>query len=203
MKVRLNQELIFVAIKDRIFLYHLDGMRFLTKLELDNHLGRIALSPYADANPYMVYSQSLKEGSLVVFDTTMKKVVNMIKCHKTPILKLAISAMGNMVATCSTQGQMIRVFSIPNGEKLFTFTRGIKNTTQYSLNFSNDSSFLLSSSDTGTIHVFQLVDHKNGSNTKGGHSIVEEQKVARVPNSGGGKWFNFLVPKTCDDFMSA
>ena len=56
MKVRLNQELIFVATKDRIFIYHLDGMKILDKLELDNHLGRIALSPYAEMNPYMVYS---------------------------------------------------------------------------------------------------------------------------------------------------
>lgn len=59
----------------------------------------------------------------------MQKHVNLIKCHKTPILKITISSLGNMVATCSTQGQMIRVFSIPNGEKLYTFTRGIKNTT--------------------------------------------------------------------------
>jgi autophagy-related protein 18 len=67
---------------------------------------------------------------------------------------MAISAYGNMVATCSTQGSMIRVYSIPQGENLYTFTRGIKNTTQYSLSFSNDSSFLLSSSNTGTIHLF-------------------------------------------------
>lgn len=75
-KVRLNMEMIFVATKDRIFLYHLDGMKILDKLQLDNHLGRIVLSPYSDMNPYMIYSQSLKEGSLVVYDTHMQKVVN-------------------------------------------------------------------------------------------------------------------------------
>jgi autophagy-related protein 18 len=68
-KVRLNQELIFVATKDKIFLYHLDGMRLIDKLPVDNHLGRIALSPYAELNPYLAYSQSLKEGTLLVYDT--------------------------------------------------------------------------------------------------------------------------------------
>lgn len=55
-KVRLNQELIFVATKDKIFIYHLDGMKLLDKLEVDDHLGRIVLSPYVEVNPYMVYS---------------------------------------------------------------------------------------------------------------------------------------------------
>lgn len=37
--------MIYVATKDRIFIYHLDGMKFIDKLEVDNHLGRIVLSP--------------------------------------------------------------------------------------------------------------------------------------------------------------
>ena len=80
-KVRLNQELIFVATKDRIFLYHLEGMKNLARLEVDNHLGRIVLSPYAEMSPYLLYSQSLKEGALAVYDTRMQKHVKLIKCH--------------------------------------------------------------------------------------------------------------------------
>jgi hypothetical protein len=60
-----------VATKDRIFIYALDGMKIIDKLEVDNHLGRIVLSPYAEMNPFMVYSSSLKEGSLVVYDTKL------------------------------------------------------------------------------------------------------------------------------------
>jgi autophagy-related protein 18 len=80
--------------------------------------------------------------------------VNLLRCHKTPILKLAMSFLGNMVATSSTQGQMIRVFTLPAGEKLYNLTRGVGAATMYSLNFSNDSAYLLSSSDTGTVHIF-------------------------------------------------
>ena len=112
------------------------------------------LSPNATYNPYLVYCQSMKEGTLEVYDTSMQKHVNTLKCHRTPILKIGMGPFGNLVATCSTQGSMIRVFGLPNGEKLYTFTRGIKNTTQYFLNFSNDNCFLLSTSDSGTLHVF-------------------------------------------------
>lgn len=53
-------------------------------------------------NPYLLYSNSLKDGQIAVYDTRTQKHVNIIRCHKTPVLKMAISAFGNMVATCST-----------------------------------------------------------------------------------------------------
>lgn len=98
---------------------------------------------------------------------------------------------------------MIRVFSIPQGEKLYTFTRGIKNTTQYFLNFSNDNCFLLSSSDSGTIHVFQMEEPKRLSTTQNAinkKSIIDE---TRQPPQKSSPWFNFLIPKACDDFLTA
>ena len=61
-KVKMNQELIFVATKDKIFIYQLNGMTLLDKLDVENHLGRIVLSPYAELNPYVIYSRSLKDG---------------------------------------------------------------------------------------------------------------------------------------------
>ena len=101
-KLKLNQELIFCATKDRIFIYNLDGMRIQDKLDVNDHLGRIVLSPNATYNPYLVYSQSLKEGSLEVYDTSTQRKINTIKCHRTPILKIGMGPFGNLVATCST-----------------------------------------------------------------------------------------------------
>jgi autophagy-related protein 18 len=89
-----------------------------------------------------------------VYDTSAKEKINVIKCHRTPILKIAINYNGGLAATCSTQGTMVRVFSLPKGEKLYSFARGIKNTTQYFLNFSRDSQYIVSTSDSGTIHLF-------------------------------------------------
>lgn len=207
-KVRMNDEVIFVATKERIYLYHLDGLRLLDRLDVDNHLGRIVLSPQPEMNPFMVYSHSLKEGSILVYDTRTALHRQKINCHKTPILQLAISFMGNMIATSSTAGQMIRVFNLQSGDKLYTFSRGLKNATQYSLSFNKSSSLLMSSSDTGTIHLFQLEDPLKADTSKGNLSIVDENKVASIrakqaAATGNTKWFNFLVPKTCDDFVGA
>jgi hypothetical protein len=51
-----------VATKDKIYIYLLDGIKFLEKLEVDNHLGRIVLSPQPSMNPYLLYSNSLRDG---------------------------------------------------------------------------------------------------------------------------------------------
>jgi hypothetical protein len=61
-KVRLSPQHIFVATKDKIYIYLLDGIKFLEKLEVDNHLGRIVLSPQPSMNPYLLYSNSLRDG---------------------------------------------------------------------------------------------------------------------------------------------
>jgi len=56
----------------------------------------------------------------------------------------------------NNKGTIIRIFSIPKGEKLVTFKRGIQNAYIYSMNFSLLSKYILVSSSSGTIHVFQL-----------------------------------------------
>ncbi len=77
-------------------------MKLLAKIDVDNHLGRIVLSPNSVYNPYLLYSSSLKDGTLNVYDTHSLQQANIIKCHMTPILKISINFTGNMAATCST-----------------------------------------------------------------------------------------------------
>jgi autophagy-related protein 18 len=166
--LKMNSTNIFAATKERIFLYDLRGMKLIKKIDCDNHLGRIVLSSNSLSNPYLLYSSSLREGILTVFNTHGLQEQCKIFCHNTPILKIAINYNGNMVATSSTQGTMIRVYSLPFGEKLYTFTRGIKMTTQYYLNFSRTDLFLLSTSETGTIHCFNLEEAETKTNREAG-----------------------------------
>ncbi|KAL7979272.1 hypothetical protein Chor_015296 [Crotalus horridus] len=54
-------------------------------------------------------------------------------------------------------GTVIRVFSIPEGQKLFEFRRGMKRCVSISsLAFSMDGMFLSASSNTETVHIFKL-----------------------------------------------
>lgn len=67
--LKMNQLNIYAATKERIFLYNLSGMRLIKKIDCDNHLGRIVLSSNSQISPYLLYSSSLREGILTVFNT--------------------------------------------------------------------------------------------------------------------------------------
>ncbi|XP_068102998.1 WD repeat domain phosphoinositide-interacting protein 2-like [Hyperolius riggenbachi] len=81
----------------------------------------------------------------------------MIPAHDSPLAALAFDASGTKLATASEKGTVIRVFSIPEGQKLFEFRRGVKRcVTIFSLAFSMDGIFLSASSNTETVHIFKL-----------------------------------------------
>ena len=56
------------------------------------------------------------------------------------------------------QGTLIRVFALPSGDRLHQFRRGSYPVTIHSLAFSPDSTLLVVSSETDTIHVFRMED---------------------------------------------
>jgi len=85
------------------------------------------------------------------------QIVTGIHAHKTLLSKLTINQTGTLLASSSTKGTVIRVFSLPESmDKSIQFRRGSYPATVHSISFSIDSSFLCTSSDTGTVHIFKI-----------------------------------------------
>ena len=81
----------------------------------------------------------------------------------------------------SETGTVIRVFSIPSGERLHIFRRGTYAATVFSLAFDENASMLAASSDTGTIHVFNLSctpESSKGGQFKGSEAASKAKYVA-------------------------
>ncbi|MGH0137964.1 UNVERIFIED_CONTAM: hypothetical protein FKN15_064941, partial [Acipenser sinensis] len=90
-----------------------------------------------------------------------QRAANMIPAHDSPLAALAFDASGTKLATASEKGTVIRVFSIPEGQKLFEFRRGVKRCVSIcSLAFSMEGLFLSASSNTETVHIFKLETQK-------------------------------------------
>lgn len=72
------------------------------------------------------------------------------------------------------QGQIIRVFNIPDGKKLYALDRGLQKAEIYSISFANDnfkkSSMLAVTSNRGTLHIFNL-NQKRYTYKEGGEAI--------------------------------
>ncbi|TKR63319.1 hypothetical protein L596_027162 [Steinernema carpocapsae] len=108
-------------------------------------------------DPSLVAYPTAVPGQICLFDAVNLKLVRVIKAHQTGVTALKLSIDGSLLATASNKGTVIRVTSTKTGETLFNFCRSLMREAEVcSLCFSPDNHFLVSSSRTGTVHLFQL-----------------------------------------------
>lgn len=95
-------------------------------------------------------------GEVLIYDATKLEAVNVIEAHNSPLSCIALNNDGNLMATASEKGTIIRVFTVPDGQKLYQFRRGSIPARIFSMSFNSVSSLLGVSSATMTVHVFKL-----------------------------------------------
>ncbi|XP_049644608.1 WD repeat domain phosphoinositide-interacting protein 2 isoform X1 [Suncus etruscus] len=163
--VKLNRQRLIVCLEESLYIHNIRDMKVLHTIRETppNPAGLCALSISND-NCYLAYPGSATIGEVQVFDTINLRAANMIPAHDSPLAALAFDASGAKLATASEKGTVIRVFSIPEGQKLFEFRRGVKRCVSIcSLAFSLDGVFLSASSNTETVHIFKLETVKENS----------------------------------------
>ncbi|XP_072028822.1 WD repeat domain phosphoinositide-interacting protein 2-like [Amphiura filiformis] len=156
--VKLNRRRLIVALEESLYIHNIRDMKVLHTIRdtPPNPMGLCALSINND-NCYLAYPGSNQIGEVQIFDTVNLQAVTMIPAHDSPLAALAFDPTGTKLATASEKGTVIRVFSIPDGKKIFEFRRGVKRCVSISsLAFSTDSLFLCASSNTETVHIFKL-----------------------------------------------
>nr|AWV66703.1 WD repeat domain phosphoinositide-interacting protein [Brachionus calyciflorus] len=158
LSVRLNRNRLVVCLDERIDIHNISDMRVIHTIRdiPSNPKGLCALS-VDNEKSYLAYPGSSQVGEVQIFDTMNLRPITMIPAHDSPLAAIAFDWHGSKLATASEKGTVIRVFSVPQGKRLFEFRRGIKrNAAIYSLSFSPDSLFLSASSNLETIHIFRL-----------------------------------------------
>ena len=145
-----------------------------------------ALSPSSD-NCYLAYppNTSGAAGELLVYDAINLQAVNIIQAHKSPLSCIAFNYDGTMIATASDKGTVIRVFSIPTGQKLYQFRRGTYPARIYSISFNLNSTMLCVSSNTDTVHIYKLYNHVNGANGMSNSSNGNDHHSGMSASGGG------------------
>ncbi|KAI0181863.1 WD40 repeat-like protein [Hypoxylon sp. FL1284] len=188
--VRLNRKRLAVVLEDEIYLYDISNMSLLTNIATSPNPNAVcALSPSSEhcflayplpkprddaqdkrpshAPPTSLYAP-VTSGDVLIYDTLTQKAVNVIEAHRSPLSCIALNNEGSFLATASETGTIIRVFSVPRGQKLFQFRRGTYPSTIYSMSFNMASSLLCVSSTSDTVHIFRLQQPgPGGSNPSG------------------------------------
>ncbi|KAG6013202.1 autophagy protein [Claviceps lovelessii] len=176
--VRLNRKRLAVVLEEEIYLYDISNMSLLYIIPTSpNPTAICALSPSSEncfiayplpkpreepdsrrpnhAPPQSTYVAPTS-GEVLVFDTLSLKAINVIEAHRSPLSCICLNNDGSLLATASETGTIIRVFSVPRGQKLYQFRRGTYPSTIYSMSFNLSSTLLCVSSTSDTVHIFRL-----------------------------------------------
>ncbi|KAL5051874.1 autophagy-related protein 18 [Aspergillus fruticulosus] len=176
--VKLNRKRLVIVLEDQIYLYDIQTMKLLYTIETSpNPNALCALSPSSE-NCYLAYPLPQKaapssfnppahappgnthvsptSGEVLVFDTLKLEAINVIEAHRSPLACITLNGDGTLIATASDKGTIIRVFSVPDGHKLYQFRRGSIPSRIFSMSFNTTSTLLCVSSSTETIHLFKL-----------------------------------------------
>ena len=152
--VRLTRTHIVVVLTGHVHVYAFSSPP--TRLHVfetyDNPLGLVAISArtlvFPGRTPGHVQLCDLASGN-----------ISIIPAHTTPLRAVTISPQGDLIATASEKGTIVRVFSAQNCSPVCELRRGIDKAVVYSLAISPTSHRLAVTSDKRTLHIYELRAH--------------------------------------------
>eukprot|EP00980_Cylindrotheca_fusiformis_P022195 scaffold9079_cov120-Cylindrotheca_fusiformis.AAC.10 len=152
LSVRLRKDAIAVALRDRVYVYHLADLSLRDKIyTADNPHGLISLS--TQVQEMVLACPSVTTGHVRVELYGLRKTV-LLEAHDGELRGLCLTANGSKLATASSKGTIIRVWDIASSSCIHEFRRGVERAIVTCLAFSWDDQWLSSCSDKGTVHVF-------------------------------------------------
>lgn len=157
-RVRISQKYLVVALLNNVGMYEMKmpPKKLKDTTTVNNPFGLCALGDKLVAFP------GATPGQVKLCDLATLQI-SIITAHDSPLRALALNKRGDLLATASEKGTMIRVYSTSTTAKLAEFRRGIDPAAIFSLAFSPDSSMLAVTSDKSTIHIFDLQIGPNAS----------------------------------------
>ncbi|KAI5362129.1 Putative WD40/YVTN repeat-like-containing domain superfamily [Septoria linicola] len=124
-------------------------------------------------------AQSVGQVQLVSLDVKIARTKRVLKAHNSSLRCVALASDASLLATTSQQGTLVRVFSTKTTDQLAEFRRGMDHSIIYALAFSPGNRFVASTSDKGTLHVFDLRPKDAVSTTASTRERENEQKKHR------------------------
>ena len=201
LSVKFNKLHLAVVLENSIVIYNVAEMKHLFSIDNipKNSDGLCCLSLNKGIS-YLAYPASCISGYIQLYSMSENINVNLIVAHKSPLAAMEFDPTAKMIATTSVKGTVIRVFSVPDGQKLFQFRRGtVRYVSVGTLAFSQDSRLLLVSSNTKTVHIFKLDD---ANNTRSHKSKELTETNSTNFYSPWTQWASTFAPAAVSDILS-
>ncbi|KKA26464.1 hypothetical protein TD95_000125 [Thielaviopsis punctulata] len=207
--VKLSRQHIVVILQNSVSIYGFEKTKpLLGHYETaDNPLGICTLSDthvaFPGRQPGHIYLVDLKTNN-----------VSIIPAHSSGLRDIQFSPDGELLATASEMGTLIRVFATASGARVAELRRGIDPACIFSIAFSPSGTLLACTSDKATLHVFDVPHPRKSALPKSGSlsatSPSSPSPKSLLPSSGDGsgrgKWGILgrlpLMPRAFSDVYS-
>ncbi|EME45771.1 hypothetical protein DOTSEDRAFT_71454 [Dothistroma septosporum NZE10] len=101
-------------------------------------------------------AQSTGQVQLIILKSGGGSTKRVVRAHNSSLRCLALSDDASLLATASEQGTLVRVYSTKTLDQIAEHRRGMDHAIMQRMAFSPGNRFVASTSDKGTLHVFDL-----------------------------------------------
>lgn len=160
--VKIRRDGLVVSTDDKTRVYDLEDNlkeRYKVKTGKSNELGLCDLCVNLD-KPYVI-TKTHKKGHIKLANFKNEpesQELGVLDCHENEIRTIKMNRDGTKFATSSELGTLVRIWDVDTMNKLAEVRRGSDYANIQSVYFSDDSKFLIVSSDKSTVHIYSLTD---------------------------------------------
>lgn len=151
--VKMRRDTIMIVVNNKTFIYNFSDLKLLKNYDTtSNPKGLGELSQGINVIAAVL---GLVPGTVLIedFSLSIQKVVN---CHTNPLTTFTLSLEGELLATASERGTLIRIWNTTGSKMVKELRRGLEVATITSVTFNHNSTQIAVCSDKETCHIFNL-----------------------------------------------
>lgn len=152
--VMLRRDYIVIICEAAVYVYSFSSMEPVSFIETDRNEHGVGAISYQN-DRFILATLGTISGHIRI-ENFYSKEITKGPLHDNPISMISLDYTGNLGASASEQGTIIRVFNCDTFQILQEFRRGSRPASISSLTFSPSLNYLVGASDHGTLHVWQL-----------------------------------------------
>lgn len=154
LNIKLRKDKIVVVCNDKIYLFTLNSFQSFDIIDTGENVHGVIGINYDIDNTIIAYPDK-KRGKIKIKNYEKKTNVS-IDAHEKLIGNITLTIKGDLMASATEMGTIIRIFDTDNGNLLQEVRRGKEKAHIRCICFEPDLKFIACSSNRGTIHIWSL-----------------------------------------------
>ena len=154
LNLKLRKDKIVVICLDKIYLFNLSSFESIDIIETGENIHGVLGINYNEEKTIIAYPDK-KKGKIKIKD--YEKLTNiLVDAHEKTIANIVLTTNGDLMASSTEMGTIIRIFATENGNLIQEVRRGKEKAQIRCICFEQNYKFIAASSTRGTIHIWSL-----------------------------------------------